>query len=68
MRRSEFIARVAGGAFAVSTAGAMTDEGRLRAPIFKLSAPFRGSHMLGRYSLPFNLMPTIFPSLGVVWC
>jgi len=27
MKRSEFIARVAGGAFAVSTAGAMTDEG-----------------------------------------
>jgi LmbE family N-acetylglucosaminyl deacetylase len=27
MKRSDFIARVAGGAFAVSTAGAMTDEG-----------------------------------------
>jgi LmbE family N-acetylglucosaminyl deacetylase len=31
MKRSEFMARVAGGAFAVSSAGAMTDQGQLAA-------------------------------------
>ena len=68
MKRSEFIGRVAGGAFAVSTASAMTDEGPFAPRKFKLSALSQGSRTREKSSLPFNHMPTISPSSLAGWC
>jgi hypothetical protein len=46
MKRSEFIARVAGGAFAGSTAGAMTDEGPFARVVKELDL-FESNHGCG---------------------
>jgi LmbE family N-acetylglucosaminyl deacetylase len=48
MKRSEFIARVAGGAFAVSTAGAMTDEGPFAATEIQIEPARPGKPHAGK--------------------
>ncbi|HTP35332.1 MAG TPA: PIG-L family deacetylase [Candidatus Acidoferrales bacterium] len=48
MKRSEFIARVAGGAFAVSTAGAVTDEGPFASTEVQIERAQQGSPHAGK--------------------
>jgi LmbE family N-acetylglucosaminyl deacetylase len=48
MKRSEFIARVAGGAFAVSTAGAATDEGPFAATEIQIERALPGKPHAGK--------------------
>src|SRR5215510_3030238 len=48
MKRSEFIGRVAGGAFAISTAGAMTDEGPFAATEIQIERAQAGRPHAGK--------------------
>src|SRR5580765_8942381 len=48
MKRSEFIGRIAGGAFAVSTAGAMTDEGPFAATEVQIERAQAGKPHAGK--------------------
>ena len=48
MKRSEFIGRVAGGAFAISTAGAITDEGPFAATEIQIERAQAGKPHAGK--------------------
>ena len=68
MKRSEFIARVAGGAFAVSTAGATTDEGPFAATEIQIERALPGKPHAGKVLAAIQPHADDLRSSRAGWC